>query len=240
MKSTPLTVPSLILTCLVAALGCNSASDVNLSGQTQGTSSGSSGSISAGSSSETAAEVIDTEPVISGETAESSTNKTWTVAEILSETRSGGAGGTALCGGELGFKRCICAEDVPGSIQYRPSVAECNGNAAAILYDNYAEAFSVVVRDSQNRDRWPASGFNGCSAQLSNSDSPPNKCSAFKVQDKFAILDGAAVVHCFGASGYSALFSDAVRLTIKLENVPNSNDDPLVRVCLISGDLPLN
>lgn len=240
MKSAALTFPTFVLVCMFAALGCNSSSDVNLSGESEGTSSGSSGSISSGSSSGTATEVTDTEPVVSGETAESSTNKTWTVAEILSEPRSGGAGGTALCGGELGFKRCLCVGDAPSSIQYRPAVAECNGNAAAILYDNYAGAFSVVVRDSQNRDRWPASGFNGCSAQLSNSESPPNRCSAFKVQDKFAILDGAAIVHCFGASGYSELFSDAVRLTIKLENVPNSNDDPLLRVCLSSGDLPLN
>lgn len=166
--------------------------------------------------------------------------KVWTIAEILAEPRSGGGGGEPKCGGEFGFKRCLCPEDVPSTVRYRPAVEECNGNAAAILDGKYEDIFSIVVRDSQNRDRWPASGFNGCSASLANSESPPNSCSAFKVQDRFAIGGGAAQIHCFGASGYDPLFSDVVRLTAKLEDSPNSNDDPLERFCLYSHDEPLN
>jgi hypothetical protein len=166
--------------------------------------------------------------------------KVWTLAEVLSEPRGGGSGGTARCGGEFGFRRCVCPEDVPGSMRYRPALAECDGNAAILLDGPYLEAFSVVVRDSQNRDRWPASGFNGCSAELSNSESPPNRCSAFKVQRKFTTPDGTAMVHCFGASGYSALFEDVVRATIKLTDDPNSSDDEIDRLCLVSGDKPLN
>ena len=141
--------------------------------------------------------------------------RVWTTAEILAEPRTGGFGGTPLCGGEFGFKRCTCPENVRSSIRYRPAVLECNGNAAAILYDEYTAIFSVVVRDTQNRDRWPAagSGFGGCNFSLANSDAPPNSCSAFKVQDKFPIGNGTAVVHCFGASGYSDIFSDAARIT---------------------------
>lgn len=166
----------------------------------------------------------------------------WTIDEILAEPRMGGFGGAAECGGELGFRRCICAPNVKSSIRYRPSVLECNGNAAAILHDEYVDAFSIVVRDSQNRDRFPdaGSGFGGCNFSLANSASPPNRCSAFKVQDKFKIAGGTAIVHCFGASGYSSIFSDAVRMTLKLEDVPSSNDDPLERYCLYAGDLPLN
>jgi len=170
----------------------------------------------------------------------SSTNRVWTVDEILGEPRQGGNGGVPTCGGEGGFKRCLCPQNVYSSVRYRPAVAECNGNAAAIFFDNYREIFSVVVRDSQNRDRWPASGFNGCSASLADSDSPPNYCSAFKVQDKFEIGAGIATVHCFGASGYSELFTDVTRLTIKLADDPNSSDDPLDRLCLYAPDLPLN
>lgn len=166
--------------------------------------------------------------------------RVWTLSEVLSEPRSGGSGGPASCGGEFGFRRCVCPDQVPSSMRYRPALAECNNNAAILLDGEYVEAFSVVVRDSQNRDRWPVSGFNGCSAELANSDTPPNRCSAFKVQRSFATPDGSAMVHCFGASGYSILFEDVVRATIKLTDDPNSNDDDIDRLCLISGDLPLN
>lgn len=168
--------------------------------------------------------------------------RVWTVPEILAEPRTGGSGGEPKCGGELGFKRCTCPEDVRSSIRYRPAVLECNGKAAMILHDNYTDIFSVVVRDTQNRDRWPAagSGFGGCNFSLANSESPPNRCSAFKVQDSFLVANGTARVHCFGASGYSDIFSDAARVTFKLADAPNSTDDPLERHCLYSGRRPLN
>jgi hypothetical protein len=185
----------------------------------------------------------------SSQPAESTTNtnvnsigRVWTVAEILAESRMGGFGGEAKCGGELGFKRCVCTESVPSSIRYRPAVLECNGNAAAILHDNYLDIFSVVVRDSQNRDRWPAagSGFGGCSKSLADSDAPPNYCSAFKVQNSFEIAGGTARVHCFGDSGYSTNFADVVRMTIKLSDSPFSSDDDIERHCLYAGNKPLN
>ena len=168
--------------------------------------------------------------------------KVWTVAEILGEPRIGGNGDDVRCGGEFGFKRCICAYDVPSNVRYRPAVAECNGNAAAILSGGLIDAVSIVVRDSQNRDRWPAagSGYGGCSFELANSEDPPKRCSAFKVQDEFLTPDGSARVFCFGESGYSSIFRDVVRLTAKLNDVPNSNDDDIERYCLNGNDLPLN
>jgi hypothetical protein len=170
------------------------------------------------------------------------TGRIWSINEVLNEPRTGGAGGAAECGGEFGFKRCVCAGNVRSSLRYRPALSECNGNAAAILDGEYLEAFSIVVRDTQNRDRWPAagSGFGGCSAELANSDSPPNSCSAFKVQEKIIVAGGAAVVHCFGASGYSSIFSDVVRVTIKNSDDPFSSDDDIDRLCLVSGSKPLN
>lgn len=169
-------------------------------------------------------------------------DKVWTIDEILGEPRIGGRGADAKCGGEFGFKRCICAYDVPSSVRYRPAVAECNGKAAAILSGRLLDSFSIVVRDSQNRDRWPeaGSGYGGCNASLASSENPPNSCSAFKVQDKFLIADGSARVYCFGESGYSDLFRDVVRLTVKLNDVPGSNDDDIERYCLNGNELPLN
>ena len=171
----------------------------------------------------------------------SGSGKVWTLEEIRTEPRTGGAGGAARCGGEFGFRRCVCVPDVPSSVRYRPAVAECNGNAAIILYDEYEDAFSVVVRDSQNRDRWPESGFNGCSLELATSDNPPNRCSAFKVQESFPLFPGGgAKVNCLGASGYSELFADVTRLTIKITDDPFSSDDEIDRICLSGGDIPLN
>jgi len=170
------------------------------------------------------------------------TRKSWTVPEILSEPRKGGAGGTAKCGGEFGFARCICTPDVPSYVRYRPSIVECNGNAGAILSGRLLNVFSIVVRDSQNRDRWPeaGSGFGGCNFSLANSESPPNACSAFKVQNRFYVANETAEVHCFGASGYSNIFADAVRLTAKLSDDPFSNNDDIERYCLNSGEESLN
>ncbi len=180
-------------------------------------------------------------PVIDSPAPVVPAGRVWTLAEIIAEPRSGGSGGEARCGGEFGFRRCICPSQVPSAIRYRPAVAECNGNAAVITYDNYEDIFSVVVRDTQNRDRWPVSGFNGCSLELSSSEDPPKACSAFKVQDAFPLMEGGgARVHCLGASGYSELFSDVVRMTVKLSDDPFSNDDDIERFCLISGDEPLN
>ena len=182
------------------------------------------------------------EPEAPATPTEAPAGRAWTVEEILSEPRIGGGGGEAKCGGEFGFRRCVCPESVPFTVRYRPAVVECNNNAAAILDGPYLDAFSVVVRDTQNRDRWPAagSGFGGCSAELADSESPPNYCSAFKVQSKFPIAAGTALVHCFGASGYSDIFADASRLTIKNSDNPFSNDDDIDRYCLIAGDQPLN
>lgn len=182
--------------------------------------------------------VDESPPPSSGESA--NTERVWTVEEVLAEPETGGAGGPALCGGEFGFKRCVCAPDVPSTVRYRPALEECGGNAAAFLGGNLEDAFSIVVRDSQNRDRWPPSGFNGCSAELADSESPPNSCSAFKVQFAFPIVGAGIRVHCFGASGYSDLFRDVVRVTIKLSDDPFSNDDEIERYCLAGPDVPLN
>ena len=76
------------------------------------------------------------------------------------------------------FKPCVCWQDVSKDVSYRPSVEACGGNAAIITRGRYLNAFSVVVRDRDNKDRWPVSGFGGCSFALANAASPPASCSA--------------------------------------------------------------
>lgn len=138
------------------------------------------------------------------------------------------------------FKPCICARSVPSEVKYRPRLAECGGKAAVIFEGEWASAFSVVFRDRQNRDRYPSSGYNGCTAAEAGGVAPPNRCSAFKVQRR--IRQEGRVIHCFGNRGTDTILAKASRLTVKLRDVPTSSADPLARICLsgFSARLPLN
>jgi len=110
-----------------------------------------------------------------------------------------------------------------------------------ILSGKYKNVFSIVVRDRENKDRWPPQGINGCSA-YERDTLGLNKCSAFKAQKVIDVVDsrGDASVHCLGASGYSVLFKRVTRMTAKLSDVPNSNADPLARWCLAKPTGALN
>ena len=141
---------------------------------------------------------------------------------------------------ESRFKPCICAKDVPQEVKYRPSLAECGGKAAVILEGEWAAAFSVVLRDRQNRDRYPSKGYNGCTAKEAGGIAPANRCSAFKVQRR--IRQPGRVIHCFGDRGTDKILAKASRMTVKLKDVPTSSADPLARICLnrFSPRVPLN
>ena len=136
------------------------------------------------------------------------------------------------------FKPCVCADQVPATIKYRPALKRCGGRAAAILSGPYFNSFSVVLRDSQNRDRWPAVGYNGCTQE--QADEGLTECSAFKCQDSFR-SDGQYVC-CFGEAGTNPIMAGATRMTIKVRDVPTATNDPLVRICLngFDADVPLN
>lgn len=133
------------------------------------------------------------------------------------------------------FKPCVCPKKVPVTIKYRPAVEECGGKAAAILSGSYTTSYSVVLRDNQNRDRWPASGYHGCSA--AEVELGLNKCSAFKCQKVLrknisSVQSGPQQICCFGEPGTSKIMRGATRMTIKLKDDPTSGNDPLVRICL--------
>jgi hypothetical protein len=168
--------------------------------------------------------------------------KVYNIEKVLSRKRAKPSRRVRYCDGGR-FQPCVCWRTVSKDMSYRPSLKECDGNAAIILSGKYYNSFSAVIRDRDNRDRWPAQGFNGCSSEEATSESPPAYCSAFKAQyvfDHKAENGKKARVHCLGASGYSELFKDASRITVKLEDKPNSSDDPLVRWCLRSPNLLLN
>lgn len=170
-----------------------------------------------------------------------SSRKIWRISEILNERQFLAISKKPkYCGGRV-FKPCVCAADVPSIVQYRPQVRECDGKAAIILSGKYKDVFSVVVRDWENKDRWPIEGINGCTP-YERDVLALHRCSAFKAQKVIQIDDlrGDASVHCLGASGRSKLFRRVVRMTAKLSDVPNSTADPLARWCLKGPTLPLN
>ena len=173
--------------------------------------------------------------------SQTDTKRVWTVKEILAERQTPvDVKNPSYCLGER-YKPCVCAKDVSKLVQYRPSIAECGKKAGVVFSGRYQHIYSVVVRDRLNRDRYPeAPGFNGCSA--SEYRAGLARCSAFKVQKKFSVANknGNAAVHCFGASGYSGMFSAVTRLTVKLQDVPSSSSDPLERLCLVGPKKALN
>ena len=174
--------------------------------------------------------------------SEPSSKRLWSMSEVFEETQRKPAKRVRYCNGGR-VKPCVCWSDVARDMRYRPALEECGGKAAVILSGKYLSIFSAVVRDGDNSDRWPASGFNGCSASVSSSENPPAYCSAFKAQEKISVettSGKSAQVHCLGASGYSSLFKKVSRVTIKLADKPGSSDDPLVRWCLRSPSQPLN
>jgi hypothetical protein len=148
---------------------------------------------------------------------------------------------TRFCYGGI-FKPCICSSTVPKSVSYHPNEAACGGNAAILLRAPFLNVFSVVVRDNENKDRWPVTGANGCTPELAQSQFPPNRCSVFKTQRKFTrVVDGKRErVNCLGAPGSSALFKKVQRITAKLNDVPGATTDEIRRWCIIRPECGMN
>ena len=140
------------------------------------------------------------------------------------------------------FKPCVCPSSVPKSVRYHPSEPACGGNAAILLRSPFLNVFSVVVRDNENKDRWPVNGANGCTPEEAQSKFPPNKCSVFKTQRKFTrLVDGKRErVNCLGAAGNSALFKKVQRITAKLNDVPGATTDEIRRWCIIRPECGMN
>lgn len=161
----------------------------------------------------------------------------------LAETRSvrESRARTKMCYGGI-FKPCICPSSVPKSVRYHAAEKACGGNAAVLLRSPYLNVFSVVVRDKENKDRWPPQGANGCTQEETDSENPPNKCSVFKVQKKFTrTVNGKRErVNCLGAPGASSLFARVQRITAKLNDVPGASTEEIKRWCIIRPECGMN
>ncbi len=144
------------------------------------------------------------------------------------------------CGCGFTTRKAVCPKDVPTDVSYRPVYAGCGNKAAILLRGRFLRSFSVVVRDSLNRDRFPlpGSGYGGCSLELASSVAPPRRCSAFKASSEyFAVIDGVNTrVVCFPESGRSRIFSDVRRMTIKVTNSATN----IRRFCLNGSTRNLN
>lgn len=106
-----------------------------------------------------------------------------------------------------------CNANVPPTVGYRPSLFECNGNAAVLLTGNQRNNYSVVVRrNGQFNDRDP-----------NNPSCGTNRCSPFKTQKRIELAEHQ--VNCLGGSGFSAQYSEVQRISIKYTaQVLNPND----------------
>lgn len=107
-----------------------------------------------------------------------------------------------------------CISPVPVEIGYRPSLFECNGNAAILLRGSYRNAYSVVVRrNGQFNDRDPL-----------NPSCTTNRCSPFKVQKKIELPEYQ--INCLGGSGYSDQYQEVKRISIKFRaDVTDGKDE---------------
>ena len=107
----------------------------------------------------------------------------------------------------------LCVPIVP-QVGYRPSVFECNGNAAILLRGDFRNAYSVVLRArGQYNDRDP-----------NNTSCSSARCSPYKVQKRIELPEYE--VNCLGGSGYSDLVARATRISIKFTADIHNSLDP--------------
>src|SRR5262245_25155080 len=106
-----------------------------------------------------------------------------------------------------------CVTPVPSGIAYRPSLLECNGNAAILLRGDFRKAYSVVLRRNgakNDRDRF-------------NPECSTARCSPFKVQKKIELPDQQ--INCLGDTGFGTEMSLANRISIKFRaDISNARD----------------
>lgn len=145
---------------------------------------------------------------------------------------------------ESRFSPTVCWYDVPSDVKYRPNYNSCGGKAAILMSGAFVNSFSAVLRDRENRDRYPpckrsGSNYGNCSFYQCDTLGL-NQCSAFKCQKTFYEGGGKTrtKVCCLGDKGTSSLLRGATRITVKATINPAS----LVRLSLKNNDptQPLN
>ena len=150
-----------------------------------------------------------------------------------------------MCNGGR-FAPCVCWQDVPRSIQYRPTDERCflssypgdqqNYVASIQLTGEFKNIFSVVVRDVENADRSP---YEPKLCTREEFEAGERECSRWKVQ---LIKETAkSSLHCLGASGFSKVFKRIRRMTIKVtDTVDETGQKDIRRFCLKGPAKTLN
>ena len=122
-----------------------------------------------------------------------------------------------------------CVPPVP-QVGYRPSLFECNGNAAILLRGSFRNAYSVVLRRTgQYNDRDP-----------NNTSCGTNECSPFKTQKRIELPEYE--VNCLGSSGFSDVYQPVTRISIKFTASITNSLDPsqFQQYCLSNKKANLN
>jgi len=136
---------------------------------------------------------------------------------------------TSIAQADVKVSGSDCVPPVP-EVGYRPSLFECNGNAAILLRGSFRSAYSVVVRrDGQFNDRDPL-----------NPSCATNRCSPFKVQKRIELPEYE--VNCLGETGYSDNYTQVNRISIKFRADISNALDPsqFQQYCLNSRTSDLN
>lgn len=123
-----------------------------------------------------------------------------------------------------------CNPNIPSTLAYRPSLFECNGNAAVLLAGSLRNNYSVVVRrNGQFNDRDPL-----------NPSCGTNRCSPYKTQKRIELPEYQS--NCLGASGFSDYFADVQRISIKFTALVTNPTDTsqFEQYCLDSKTTNLN
>ncbi|MBX7138962.1 MAG: hypothetical protein K1X83_13385 [Oligoflexia bacterium] len=122
---------------------------------------------------------------------------------------------------------CVAA---PPQVGYRPSLFECNGNAAVLFRGSFRNAYSVVLRArGQYNDRDPNN--TGCAT---------NRCSPYKTQKRIELPEYQ--VNCLGDNGYSDFFARTTRISVKFQAEVTNSSDPsqFQQYCLEDKTAALN
>ncbi len=155
---------------------------------------------------------------VSGLPVKFGTNDSFTVPNGCARTEFAGTGEVYHSEGEESDKD----EKLPSCVRnnsdltYRPSWAECGGNAGVLMKGEFANAFNSALRMPDNSDRLdPACKENGC--------------SPYKTQGFVDMVGGK--IACYGAPGNSPYMSEVVQVSVKREGTDRNPyreclDDP--------------
>ena len=125
-----------------------------------------------------------------------------------------------------------CKNAWPTGVSYVPSLAQCGGKSAAIMYGNFINSFSVVVRACDNGDRDPC--YKNINACATNASSPfkVQKTMPARIEVRGRVLP--AKIFCFKEAGNSEIYKAVRRMTSKRVDPVRNPETDVFKLCLNS------